>query len=191
MVEDAKIRASKLKFPIAYIYCDHSESNTLTASSILASFVKQLLLYLDILPWPALVQEKLEYNLRHSRKCLLPHELISILFDLLSVFDKVVFFVDGLDECDSKERDELLYSLDRLQHNQDLKVFVASREEMDVSQYLPNRLHISVSKENIAADICLYVEKAVANNIVNKGLTSTSSVIQDIKSSLIQGSQGM
>ena len=152
-------------------------------------------MYLDTLelPWPSLVQEKLELNFRHSRKCLLPHELTKVLLELLPSFDKAVFFVDGLDECDPKESDQLLRSLEGLLRSRSatLKIFVASREGMDVSQYLPGCLHVSVSGENIASDIRLYVEEAVAGNIVNKGLTSTPSVIQDIKSSLVKGSQGM
>jgi hypothetical protein len=87
----------------------------------------------------------------------------------------------------------VLHSLERLLRDRSakLKIFVASRKEIDVGRYLSGCMHISVSEENIASDIRLYVEKAVAINIVTKGLTSTPSVIQDIKTSLIKGSQGM
>jgi hypothetical protein len=81
--------------------------DTLTASSILGSFIKQLLFHLDILrmPWPSLLREKLERDFRQGRKCLLPHELTSILLELLPRFDKAIFFVDVLDECVPKESD--------------------------------------------------------------------------------------
>jgi hypothetical protein len=72
-----------------------------------------------------------------------------------------------------------------------LRIFVAGRKEMGVSRYLSGCLHIPVSEENIVSDICLYVERAVEINIVTKRLTSTPSVIQDVKTSLIKGSQGM
>lgn len=195
MVEKAEERSSELGFPIVYIYCDQAELDTLIASSILGSFVKQLLFRLDILriPWPCLLREKLERDFRQGRKNLLPHELTNILLELLPSFDKAIFFVDGLDECAPKESDQVLHSLERLLRDRSakLKIFVASRKEIDVGRYLSGCMHISVSEENIASDIRLYVEKAVAINIVTKGLTSTPSVIQDIKTSLIKGSQGM
>jgi hypothetical protein len=101
--------------------------------------------------------------------------------------------VDGLDECDPNESEQLLHSLERLLRScrTKLKLFIASREEMDVSQHLSACLRISVSEENIASDICLYVEMAVASKIVSKGLATAPSVIQDIKSTLIKRSQGM
>src|SRR6266536_1818989 len=63
--------------------------------------------------------------------------------------------------------------------------------EMDVSRFLPDCFHIPVSEQNIASDIRLYVGRAVEINIVSKGLTRTPSVIQEIKTRLIEGSQGM
>ena len=100
--------------------------------------------------------------------------------------------MDGLDECVPNESDQVLDSLKQLlRDNVKLRVFVASRKEMDVSRYLSGCLHISVSEENIASDIRLYVERAVVIKIVKKGLTDTSSVIQDITTTLIRESQGM
>jgi hypothetical protein len=169
--------------------------NTLTASSILGSFVRQLLFHLDTLgiAWPSLIREKLERDFRQGRKSLLPHELIKILLELLSSFEKSTFFLDGLDECDPKESDQVLHSLERLLlgRTAKLRIFVASRKEMDISRYLSGCLHISLSEENIASDIRLYVERAVAMKIVDEGLTNTPSVIQDIKTSLVKRSQGM
>jgi hypothetical protein len=165
--------------------------NTLTASSILASVAKQLLLHLDILraPWPSQLKERLECDFQQGRKCLLPHELTTILLELLPSFDKTIIFVDGLDECVPKESNQLLHSLKQLLCNQNskLKVFVTSREGTDVSQYLPGCLRISVSEENVASDIHLYVEREVASNIK----TTTPSIIQDINRNLVKGSQGM
>jgi hypothetical protein len=81
--------------------------DTLTASSILGSFIKQLLFHLDILriPWSSLLREKLKRDFRQGRKCLFPHELTNILLELLPRFDKAIFFVDVLDECVLKESD--------------------------------------------------------------------------------------
>src|SRR6266498_2238351 len=120
--------------------------DTLTASSILGSFVKQLLFHLDILriPWPSLLREKLERDFRQGRKSLLPQELTNILLELLPSFDKAIFFVDGLDECVPKEGDQVLHSLERLlcARSTKLRIFVASRKEMDVSRYLSGCSHI-------------------------------------------------
>lgn len=195
MVEEAQKRSTGLNSPIAYVYCDHAELSTLTASSILASLVKQLLLYLDILglPWPSQLGERLKREFRRCRKCLLSHEFTDILVELLPRFDNTILFVDGLDECDPKESEQLLCSLERLLRSRctELKVFVASRDEMDVSKYLPGCFRISTSEDNIVSDIQLYIDMAVARKIVNTGLTRSPQIIQDIKSSLLKGSQGM
>lgn len=197
MVEEAQTQSSNLLSPVAYIYCDPNESDTLTASSVLASLVKQLLLYLDILrmPWPSLLEERLVREFRHGRKCLLSNELTDALIELLPSFNNTMFFVDGLDTCDPKQSEQLLRCLERLLHtsNTKWKLFVASREEaeMDVSQYLAGCLRISASGKHIASDIHLYVDMEVSSKIVSKGLTSTPSIIQDIKSRLTKESQGM
>jgi hypothetical protein len=190
VIEEAKERSSKFQFPVAYIYCDQAEKVTLTASSILGSFVKQLLLHLDILriSWPTPAREKLERGFQPGRKSLSQQELTDILLELLPSFDKAVFFVDGLDECAREDSDQVLHSLKRLLCDTKLRIFVASGEEMEVNRYLPGCLRVSVSETNIEPDIREYVEKAVA---INQRLTNTPSVIEDIKKSLIDGSRGM
>lgn len=195
MVEESRQRSPELESAIVYIYCDQAELNTLTATSILGSFVKQLLLHLILQgkPWPSSLRKNLQRELGQGRESLLPQELTNILLELLPSLDRAIFFVDGLDECVSKESNQVLQSLGGLLRNLNVKlrVFVTSREEVDARGYLSGCFHISVSEENVAPDIYLYIERAVATNIVNKGLTGTPSVIQNIKTSLVRESQGM
>lgn len=146
-----------------------------------------------MIPWPSPIRDKLERHFQKGRRALFPQELTNLFLELLPCFDKTIFFVDGLDECSPKESDQILYSLERIFRDRStkLRIFIASRQEMDINRFLPDCLHISVSNENIAPDICVYVEEVVEIKIVRKGLTSAPSVIKDVKTSLVKGSQGM
>jgi hypothetical protein len=80
--------------------------------------------------------------------------------------------------------------LRRLICHSNVRIFVSSRDEVDVPQFLKSCLHIHISEDNITADIRSYVEREVTTNIANKR-TNATLLIDDIKTSLIKGSQGM
>jgi hypothetical protein len=196
-VEAAKERSLSTGAGVAYFYCDYAQSETLTSAAIFRSFMKQLITHYGILrkPLPQYVDERLEQAHRLGWISFDPAELCSILLDLIIPLSETFLILDGLDECDPKERRDILKliasSPKRLGPKRICKFFVASREEVNVRHWVPNCYYISINDKNIYSDICSFVDRTVDNKIEEGSLMATSSLVNDIKQKLIEGAKGM
>jgi hypothetical protein len=197
IVEAARKRSTLTGAAVAYFYCEHDQSETLISSTILRSLMKQLITHYGILrkPLPQSVDDKLEQAHRLGWESFDPAELSSFILDLIKTLSETFLILDGLDECDPKERRDILKcvtnSLKRPDPKWVCKFLVASREEVNLQRLVPNCLHISINDTNIYSDIRSFVDRTVDSRVEERSLIATPSLVNEIKQKLIEDAKGM
>src|SRR5271170_4177723 len=145
LVEQAQRRSSETGTAVTYFYCDHAQPKSLQASTMLASFFKQLLVHLDHLrkPCPPEIQEELVQAFKAGQRTLRPDTLVG----LIARFSEVFIFIDGIDECDQSDIKEILKFVQHLSTSPSLrsssKIFLASRKEVDVQRTVPSCISVT------------------------------------------------
>ncbi|KAI9877745.1 MAG: hypothetical protein M1830_002941 [Pleopsidium flavum] len=197
VVEAAKRRSPITGVAVLYVYCRYDQQETLSASTLLASFIKQLLFYLEVVrtPCPSLIREQLAQGYRQCRAMLDLDQATEILLCLNSGISEVIYVIDGLDECNSNEATRVLRfvkkALDASSAQRILRVFISSTKEVDVPRLVPSTAHIALSLKTTSRDIRSYVEKIITERNAEVELTKDLLLLQDVKRKLIEGAQGM
>jgi hypothetical protein len=182
--------------PVAYFYCDYGESASLEALQILGSFVKQLLYRFEI---PSVIEDLMEqaytYDGADERKPNID-EVERILRTTLELFSgRTIYFVlDGLDECPLKERSKILPIMRNVVDFNDpvVKIYVATREEVDIMQQLKDFPSICISDCRNTSDITCFVKDTVEQRQKENLLTiSDPELLDEIMNALIDGAHGM
>lgn len=107
---------------------------------------------------------------------------------------KVFVVVDGLDECKEKDRDYLLPWLKRLVNlaRVTVKLFVASREDVDIKKIFGDCYLIAATPENVSADISSIVEDIVNTKVKEEKIcVRDPRLVREIIDALVKGAQGM
>lgn len=178
---------------MTYFYCDHARPESLQASTMLASFFKQLLIHLDHLkkPCPPEIQEELVQAFKAGQRTLRPDTLVS----LITSFSEVFIFIDGIDECDQSDIKEILKFVQRLSASPSLrsssKIFIASRKEVDVQRTILSCISVTAGGGEHSEDIRRYIEKTVDDRTANSGHINDAALVQYVKDKLVDGAQGM
>lgn len=192
MVKEAQRRSSKTGIAVTYFYCDYARPESLHASTIFASLFKQLLVHLDRLkkPCPPAIQEQLVEAYKNGQKRLNEDLIVG----LTTCFVEIFFFIDGLDECEKNDVNEVLDFVRRLSTSPlgaSSKIFIASRKEVDVRSSIPSCISITASGSGLSEDIRQYVEKTVDDRIAKAGYVNDRNLVQYVKDKLIGGAQDM
>jgi hypothetical protein len=117
------------------------------------------------------------------------HDLIPILREILSALSAecVFLMVDGLDECDETDQDNLLELILDLQHLDNVKICVSSRSNPRISAALCGIPHLTV-QDLTAKDIEIYVSAMLGPC---EGIfTHQTALIRTITSTMIQKADG-
>jgi hypothetical protein len=179
---------------MTYFYCDYAQPKSLLASTIFASFIRQLFLCLERLkkPCPSKIQEQLVQAYKDGQEKLSEGILEDILVDLTASFVEAFIFIDGLDECEQSDIKEILKFTRRLCTSLRLsKIFIASRKEVDVQSSIPSCIEVEVTGTKHIEDIARYIEQTVNDQNAEKGLVSDPGLVKDIKDKLICGAENM
>ncbi|KIV79744.1 hypothetical protein PV11_07289 [Exophiala sideris] len=140
----------------AYFYFRHGDTQRSTLISILKSILRQLTTSDQsqrLLPW-CHDQLQLGNQLSPSEKT-----FRTMLRMMVLTLDKIFLIVDGLDECDQKDRKPLLTLLSELVSECDfqdpgkLRVLVVSRDEPDIRRNLPDFVEVAVKPADNERDI--------------------------------------
>ena len=183
---------ASLKSGIAYYYCDYSDLITLETSSILGTFIKQLLVRLADIPKDVEAQVNRCYPCGTKKP---DHEsLAAILFSVIGLFSEVFIVIDGIDELRKEDQVIVLSNVKRLGEfkNTAVKVFVSSRYETYITKSLERFRHIDLSTANTASDIACFIKKTVRSKIELEDLVVRNPTLeQDIVKALLEGADGM
>jgi hypothetical protein len=185
-----------------YFYCETAQLDMLKASDLLASFIKQLFIYLSntLKPCPQVVQAQIEQFYGSDGPEPDFDDLADIFSSLFVLVPGATYIIDGLDELNHKEASQVLGIVRHLFENmtapENARIFISSREEIDsninVIHAIPGTPHISISLSDIASDIKLYIDtKATEKMTYARKLTEDSSLLEETKLKLLLGAEGM
>jgi ankyrin repeat protein/Cdc6-like AAA superfamily ATPase len=188
IVNDLNLYAEKDRFVVTYFFCRHDLPESLIARTILGSLARQLLC---TVPDLAALSQSCEEN-RFADDI---EEVLELLVRGFPSSHKAYFVLDGLDECDSAERETLVHAFQKIQKT--LKVLVCASFRIEpnngmqsINERLAATRVVSMPDDNpdieafIEADLerCLRQEKLVIGD---------PTLILDIQDALLRGSQGM
>ena len=145
------------KEQLAFYYCSRS-TRTNTPVAILRSLVSQLAWSSDALN----VEEHVKriyrkQNARRSMECTLSiSECVDLLITLVKLHGWTIIVIDGLDECEGPM--QLLWDLSKVWNSSEhLKLFVTSREGIEVSKVFPLAHIVRSGSEKTSGDIRTYI----------------------------------
>ena len=98
-------------------------------------------------------------------------ETIDIILALLET-NGAFIVIDGLDECDSRRRQDLLLAMQRLvqESKRLVKVFISSRDDNDIISSLKTCPNVSISATDNSKDIRRFIDTHVEKAIQEKRL---------------------
>jgi hypothetical protein len=200
-VEAAKDHSKKFGVATIYFYCEIQERGKLKGLDLLASFIKQLLVYLITVqkPYPAGVQENLWKFFGTKRSEPDFDDLADIFSSIFPHTPETIYIIDGLDEFDEKEVEKVLRIVRKLfgskSKRSGSRILIFSRDQiapcLSVTRLIPGTAHISTSLNNITKDIQLYIQIVIEDKICVRELTKDSALMEMTKQRLLEGALGM
>ena len=171
--------------PIAYFYCQRNtaEFQRSDPTEVLRAILKQLLCYDPL--WQERSTTAKEYSKRKKEAKKDGSEISEL--DILETTEKIVdiaskmpvtILIDALDECNSRKRHELLGALEQVMESSAhlVKVFVSSRDDVDIILRLQNHpniyINIDDNKDDIHRFIHFEIQKAQDDRRLLKGTVS-------------------
>ncbi|KAK2589788.1 hypothetical protein QQS21_012532 [Conoideocrella luteorostrata] len=177
---------------IAHFFYNHSSKSRLKAVHLFASYIKQMLGFLDTIkkasPPEVVNAVKRIYGSRASRPGFT--EIISNIFIPLSKFitqlvPSATYIVDGLDECELEERRLVMKTFrDMVQQRDPQRILVSGREDLHVRDFIVGSATLRISSEDNNEDIRQFIEWRLEEKMLERHLTENNNVLQDIKSKL-------
>lgn len=188
IVDDLSLLNAKERVLVAYFFCRHDVPESLKARTIVGSLARQLLCTITDLSLPAKSCQNLH----------IVGDIDKVLRLLLQGFSspiKVYFVIDGLDECDSEDREGLLEALRVIQEKLEVRICISFREEpnsdlQSISSQLVSACLVPIPLDNpdIEAFIKADLERCLQKECLTLGDPRLKFEIQD---ALLEGSQGM
>jgi nucleoside-triphosphatase THEP1 len=187
--------------PLAYFYCSRNsnEPERSDPSELMRSILEQLSCSGEDLPIREPVVEAYKAKKKEARgrkpEKLGVEEVVETVLKLLES-NPATIVIDGLDECDSAKRQELLDSLETIIADSDniVKVFLSSRDDHDLVHRLsrtPNLyIRASDNKEDIENFVKSRVDEAVAKDRIICGSVSRT-LKETISEIIVQKASGM
>ena len=171
---------------LCYFFCRFDDAESLKAKTVISNLAKQLLLGVEFrMPMPTSSAADVDDVI----------ELLLTTFKYQAPKKKIVC-LDGIDECDASERDQILSALKRLCHAPESKfrVFLSIRRssQLAIQRLLPPDETISMSHANRNDEIAAYVKSTLIQHIERRELVlGDPSLIARIANELSIKANGM
>lgn len=152
---------------IIYFYCKSSDPTRRTFESLARTLIIQILDHDRNRPNSACLDYLYDKMTASSERNLRsPRLMQEILEELFKSHDLLFCCIDGLDECESKER-KLIFSLigsttKASRIDQNVRVFLTSRKESDIEKSLSTAIRLHIKPRHIDGDILSYLKCQVA-----------------------------
>jgi hypothetical protein len=174
-------RSKKTKDTVIYAYFKGDETNTqYLPTQMISSLVKQLCWGLPALPKPA-IEFYNDFPMNGRRPSF--NDLETLFLKCLKLFERVFIVLDGLDECEQKHRKTILnFVFDLGAQSEDVKIFVASRKQIDILHAFRRHkfLHVSSRDPLAQEDIAKLVKHRVATELSHINPEVQETVIQTV-----------
>lgn len=201
-VEKAKDMSTQSGTAIVYFYCETGQRDMLRGVDLLASYIKQLIVFLDRIgkPWPEQVYDGIVkfFGDKHSEPDF--NDLDDIFSILFKHMMKATYIIDGLDEFDKREVEMVLHMVRRLfgtkSETHGSRILIFSRDQvapkLDVSRSVPGTIHLSISPNNNKNDIQQFIETRIQEKTdYCHELIQDPSLMRETKEKLLKGASGM
>ncbi|KAL2025831.1 hypothetical protein VTO58DRAFT_103014 [Aureobasidium pullulans] len=180
---------------VAHVYFDSEKRDSLKATDLFRSYVKQFLRHLYTRqqkpPRDVVLALRRMFGSRVSNPSC-SEVLRELLLPLISEVAGTVLVVDGLDLC---ARDEYLGALACFASILELtsaKVVICGRDELDIKSQLPGSTRLEVSAARNQDDIAVYVKHHVEKRSIYDGpISNNSNTVTQIIETLINKANGM
>lgn len=168
----------------------YDDRQSLNAEVILRSIIRQALNHCGFSEDIAVLLEKIQAGLSSGLE-----ELLELLQKIATAFKLLHIIIDGVDECEKQDRDDILYALSSLATvTSNTKLFLASRDSisLEIQKSFPTLHRLSMNCSSAHSDIATYVDGIVQEKLQSEELiVGDSRLIEDIKLALTEGADGM
>ena len=202
IIDHVQTHVSQQEAGLAYFYCAIAEPERSDAAEILRSIVRQLS-FCDVgRPVRAAALEAYSQKRTEADEQRVPLEKLNIdecvkIIVALLKDDPAFIILDGLDECERTQHQEILHALQVIIEESPMiiKIVLSSRDEISIREVLLGfpGLYISSIEPKPLTDIQLYVEAKIQRAIVTKRLLggrATRPLINQIVNTLVAKSHG-
>ena len=175
---------------VVFFFTRFDDQESLKPETILRSILRQLL-------QPITELDALEAILQHASMGALAdlRDVSSLICRRANQLKNLYIVVDGLDECEKLEREELMKELSWIcAESPTTKAFVAGRESLasKMKQVFPTLVQVSMACSAAQSEIGIFVTGAVQERLRNEDLIiEDPSLIDEISDALIKGADGM
>ncbi|RYC78041.1 hypothetical protein BFJ63_vAg19085 [Fusarium oxysporum f. sp. narcissi] len=188
MVDDLYIHRQG-NLPVSYFFCDHNNPESLRARTILGSLARQLLCTVKELT-------TMSDDLAVMGPPILDSDgIIHLLGRTLNPTCRAFFILDGLDECDENQREDMIRRLQEIQSVFPLLVCLSFRQEAGNAVTLrpehfakPSLIFIPENNPDIAEFIQTELERRLESRRLRVGVPT---LVLEIRDALLERAQGM
>jgi hypothetical protein len=196
----AKDTSKRTGSATVYFYLENSRRRFLKGSDLLASLIKQLLLYLEMIrkPWPGMNEKDILKFFGEKRRIADFDDLAEIAVSLLKYTRNTICIIDGLDELDEIEAKKVLGLFRRLVKDRygikGLRIVLFSRDHvapsLDVTRVIPGTVRISMS-HNTIMDLEAFTDSKINEKMRDRELPGGDNILAEIKRRLLQEASDM
>ncbi|RGP73564.1 ankyrin repeat [Fusarium longipes] len=194
--EDGKDTVSQHDEGFGFFYCYRSDPSRRTTVSILRSYIRQLS---EVPGRPGCVHRasvELWKSGQNIQNDLTITKCKDTLMEFINGYPRVTLVLDALDECEDETKRELAELFQDLMRNSRgiLKIFIASRKELDIEGYLEpfqdHRSLVYISTSDNAGDIERFITNEMTKVAPQWKSISDETKLR-VKSTLVTKSDGM
>jgi hypothetical protein len=176
---------------LAYFYCDYRETPKQQPLRVLSTILNML----SIQNRQILHEIQAFFQEQHKLNPVYVPEFDELLNNfgtfIRNYLKNIIIVVDALDEC--IDRDCTAYALKHIfQNYANVKVFVTSRNEIDIARSFDGLPRVSIEQEDVAPDIENYIKAELTARIKGKKLKLRDATLAEmITQRLVEGAKGM
>jgi hypothetical protein len=194
VIGEAVLEAQKTGGLVLYYFFDHSFRGHLTARALFESYTKQLLYHLESIGkgCPRVVTDRMiDFYGPKKLPPSLDEVVDELIIPLLAIPVHSTFIVDGLDECSATEAREALAAFKKLITRPSTRVFIASRENIEVTRMIQDSICLKITPENTKEDLELFIEHQLETMHSYRRISDNEDMLAYIKEELLKKADRM
>ncbi|RDW93708.1 uncharacterized protein DSM5745_01030 [Aspergillus mulundensis] len=191
IIEEVLMTASRSNtIGVCFYFCDYKDPKSLDWANILSSLASQLARQNDRV---YTILESYYAGLHPDRglpRPVAPNQILGIVSQMITLFDRVMVIVDGLDECGPNSAVPVALA-ELAETSPEVSMALLSRPDYDIRQAIEsNFMHIDIAAKG--TDVRRYVREELEERIQQRRLRLRSQALkEDIINTLIEKAGGM
>jgi hypothetical protein len=187
VIEKASLETQKTSTPVLYHFFDHSFRGHLTARALFESYTKQLLCHLESTGQDCpsvIIRRIMDFYGPKRRPPSLDEVVNDLIVPLLAVAKNSILIVDGLDECSADEARDVLAVFKRLITLSSIRIFIACREDIDITRVIQDTVCLRISPKNTKKDLELFIDHQLEMMQSYRRISDSEDMLAHIKEEL-------